>query len=88
MDDTATTTTYLYTNTVQGICVLLYDNVEKKIYVMKSLSEIHNCDNIVKSFRFLSLFAITPIGNFVNSSEKFPCNLHILLSCYVTEKIK
>ena len=30
MDDTATTTTYLYTNTVQGICVLLYDNVEKK----------------------------------------------------------
>ena len=33
MDDTATTTTYLYTNTVQGICVLLYDNVEKKRYM-------------------------------------------------------
>ena len=38
MDDTATTTTYLYTNTVQGICVLLYDNVEKKKDICDEIS--------------------------------------------------
>ena len=80
MDDTATTTTYLYTNTVQGICVLLYDNVEKKIYVMKSLSEIHNCDNIVKSFRFLLLFAKVMMyyadRKSRNFFRKFPYHFH------------
>ena len=56
---------------------------------MKSLSEIHNCDNIVKSFRFLLLFAKVMMyyadRESRNFFRKFPCHFHNLL-CYLTKK--
>ena len=79
----------IYQYRPRNLCFTIWQRWKKKIYVMKSLSEIHNCDNIVKNFRFLLLFAKVMMyyaeRESRNFSRKFPCHFHNLL-CYLTKK--